>query len=315
MRQSLPPQETLPPHLSLFPFVAFPCVLALAEAAATAHSIAEGRHDVILHSRPDLRFSHAINFRPLIESARKFGEQKRDFVLLQRHSGTRPGEGHDPSELLVIGARGFWKKTFDGTAVRRSSRPWDFDFEAPEGILAFSTTKHYIGCQARIWAYVLCMHRLLHGLSVYFMSGVLKLHLLRVSGDYGTYVNRDKFHTKHFKKLVTPTTPISSRWVVDVTADLVCAYGRSFLKSQVLGSAVVFRNSTKDQTPLARCTDDQTDSRPKTKRTPDAPMAAFSKKSASWSPGITTHDFMYVCTQNSRLEGLPHNVRPVPLGN
>jgi hypothetical protein len=303
MHQGEPPDEASAP-LRFFPAVAFSGSLALSEAAAAAHGIKVQDSDIILQSRPDLLFSHTLDFQPLIGLGKKFGDRQRNFVLLVRHDGTS-AQGKDPSELFVVATRGFWAQTFHGTLVRKSHMPWGFDFEVPKGVLAYSTVSKYIGYQGRIWGYMFVHAATCMGVSVYYISSRLKIHILRMSGSYKTFLNHDEAH----RAVVEVNSSIKGSMVLDITKDAVCVFGRSFIfdsPSFIHGRPEPGpeRNGTerdRGSTCSAHAGYVPPQNRQHTKQTSDAPMSKKPKQGGEWAPGLTTHDFAHVCTVKQDL--------------
>jgi hypothetical protein len=152
--------------------VAFSGSLTLAEAAAAAHGIKVQDSDIILQSRPDLLFSHTLDFQHSLGLGRNLAI---DSGTLCSWSGTMAlvhrAKAHQNSSLLQPGGSGHrplglpWHFVFV-TLVRKSHMPWDFDFEVPKGNLAYSTVSKCIGYQGRTWGYMLVHAATCMGVSV-----------------------------------------------------------------------------------------------------------------------------------------------------
>lgn len=64
-------------------------------------------HDLLLFARPDVVYSHAIR-------AHAFADRATNYVIyLSHHSGPRPGNGNDPSEVFMLTSADHWRMQYD----------------------------------------------------------------------------------------------------------------------------------------------------------------------------------------------------------
>lgn len=81
-------------------------VLRAPPAPGTADSTRAPQH-VIALSRPDLLFSHNLNWTSLFELEESYARVNRGFAILTPHDAGKAG-GWDPSELFGVGNRFYW---------------------------------------------------------------------------------------------------------------------------------------------------------------------------------------------------------------
>ncbi|OLP76993.1 hypothetical protein AK812_SmicGene43005 [Symbiodinium microadriaticum] len=176
---------------------------------AKFHGIPQSENDIILVSRPDIVFSHAVNVTRIFEV---MAWQKH---ILLPHEGSKV-EGNDPSEMLIIGPRLVW----EGPCMVKADLPCGPVFWKDKMC-------GFFGTQYVHWSYS-------QGVMPFFYFGPIKLHLHRMSDDISFGMMKPLVNTvSHGNDRVLGTT--------DLTRQAQCALGSKGLED------LVFRCNTKLQ--------------------------------------------------------------------
>jgi len=182
--------------------------LAFLQAVAAYHGAPLSRGDVLLFSRPDVLYSHTIDFGPLQALGVRYAARDNDFVLLVRH--TQAFGGHDPSDVFFVGTYGFMNSTWGRHAVIRNPKGLP---EVPDR----APDSAFPGVQGWLLHQPAC-----RGNHVFFMSNELQLHLHRMDGGHETAINGPG------APWVQPGQAIA-HGPLDLTAHAICAVGREEL--------------------------------------------------------------------------------------
>jgi hypothetical protein len=183
----------------------YPGAVAFMQAVAEYHDIPLARGDVVVFSRPDVLYSHKIDFGRLQALGRQYASRLNDFAMLTRHKEVIGG--HDPSDVFFITTVGFMISTWGRHAVVRDRQ----GFPEVPGRVADPT---FAGVQGWLLHQASC-----RGNHVFFIANELQLHLHRLAGGYEIAVNGPG------AGWVDPSEAIS-HGPLDLTANAVCAVGR-----------------------------------------------------------------------------------------
>ena len=176
----------------------------LGTEVANLHGIPQDDRDLIVMTRPDIVFSHAVNLHRVRTIMAK---QK---VVLLPHHDHRVG-GNDPSEMLTIGPRQF----FEESCLAAPSDGAPCGFEGFHWLIPNPTRLSwrcgYFASWMLYWAYS-------RGIMPFFYFGPLKLHLHRLDGSFNVGVMRPISHS-----VKTPNSKVLG--VVDLTRRAKCVVG------------------------------------------------------------------------------------------
>ena len=145
--------------------------------------------DIFVFLRPDLLFSKKIEYGRLHHMARAYMNAKRGFGFFIRHEAERYG-GWDPSELFWVTNRALFESLFDMPTPVTSADP--FYTAAVHGCCYHglgSKNVSHDSCGSD-WASRLLFRSCRLGHDVFFARGDLKIHILRMNGNYKTAINR-----------------------------------------------------------------------------------------------------------------------------
>jgi len=114
-------------------------------------------------------------------------EPKRGFGFFIRHEAGHY-HGYDPSELFWVTNRVLFEALFDGHTSKRKSDPF---YDGPVHSCCYRSTKEPSGDLCGFpWAARLLFRSCRLGHDVFFARGDLKIHVLRMNGNYETAINR-----------------------------------------------------------------------------------------------------------------------------
>ena len=176
----------------------------LGTEVANLHGIPQDDRDLIVMTRPDIVFSHAVNLHRI-----RTIMAKQKIVLLPHHDA-RVG-GNDPSEMLTIGPRQFFEESClaapsDGAPCGGEGFHWLIPNPTRP-----SWKCGYYASWMLYWAYS-------RGIMPFFYFGPLKLHLHRLDGHFNVGVMRPIDHS-----VKTPDSKVLG--VVDLTRRAKCVVG------------------------------------------------------------------------------------------
>ena len=235
----------------------------LAEAVAQAHSIELRSGQVTVNTRPDILFTHKVEFSPLIRASKAAavgrghpsggpGDERPHWVLVTREWA---GWGiNEPTELLYFANMGWMLSMFSGHAVRRARDSAQKHPELDQGrckwhplagkgqkrrdqgrpseaCLAGRKKKHHLPSVPGLKCGHVYRKWYVHdGFCTNMRAGVLgeklKIFLHRMSGDYRYGMNRhiDGKPLPEHLKMAHPHMPITGS--ADVTLNVVEIRGR-----------------------------------------------------------------------------------------
>ena len=199
--QTLPPERD-PRAKPIWDY--FRGLAKLGTEVANLHGIPQDDRDLIVMTRPDIVFSHAVNLHRIRSIM-----AKQKIVLLPHHDA-RVG-GNDPSEMLTIGPRQFFEESC--LAAPSDGAPCGFEgfhWRIPNPT-RLSWRCGYFASWMLYWAYS-------RGIMPFFYFGPLKLHLHRLDGHFNVGVMRPIDHS-----VKTPDSKVLG--VVDLTRRAKCVVG------------------------------------------------------------------------------------------
>lgn len=210
----------------------------LLKLASKIHQIRRSDQDIVFLSRPDIVYSHAVQFGRLHTLA-KTG---RKFTLIMRHERGQTG-GCDPTEVWAITSLGVWDATMNlcnahtalvATSIKdhpNASTITAGSYSPPSGLPPPGMTRVWQPCPGYTAFKTGCGHgyrRILAevtasiGADVYHVSPTMKAHFHRMSGDFFTAVNRPG-DSSISMQTVKPAIDVTQGVICELTSPASCS--------------------------------------------------------------------------------------------
>ena len=172
---------------------------ALAEAVAKEHGLPVSSSTITVQTRPDLLFSHTIDFKALGNGGMSRVKTK-NWLFMPRHEAARTS-GYDPQEGLLVGNLGWFTSKFSFEVVKEAIAPgqcgrceWmarnDSVPELAEARNACIARDRKAGTLGHYFRRVQVFDSICNDATPLFMARDIKIHYYRLSGKYDTAVQR-----------------------------------------------------------------------------------------------------------------------------